>query len=115
MKIAIVGNRKGWSYNQVSDILNQERVYRNASMLISGGANGVDSFVQTYAKSFGLPILIYYPFADLPVPERFFKRNKKIAEECDLLIAFNKEQKSGTSNTIRYAKEIGKEVIIIEG
>jgi len=111
MKIAIVGNRKGWTFDQVLNHLNIERVYRKADMLISGGADGVDSFAQKYAKLYGLPILIYYPFNDLPVPERYYKRNKKIAEECDLLIAFDKKVSSGTSQTVRYAKELDKEVI----
>ena len=113
MKIAIVGNRKGWSFDQVMNYLNRERVYCKADMIISGGANGVDGFAQQYAKLYGLPILIFYPFNDLPVPERFYKRNKKIAEECDLLIAFDKQDFSGTSQTVRYARELNKEVIVI--
>lgn len=114
MKYGIVGNRTGWTYDEVLHYLNRERVYRNADMIISGGANGVDSFAQQYAKVYGIPILIYYPFNDLPSPERYFKRNKKIAEECDILIAFNNRFNSGTSNTIRYAKELNKKIILIQ-
>ena len=113
MKIAVVGNRKGWTYDQVMNHLNRERVYRKADLIISGGADGVDWYAQIYAKSYSIPILIYYPFNDLPVPERYYNRNKKIAEECDLLIAFDKESFSGTSNTVRYAKELNKEIVII--
>ncbi len=57
----------------------------------------------------------FLPNNNEPSPQRYFNRNKRIAEECDILIAFDmKIGHSGTKNTIGHAKELGKKVIIIE-
>lgn len=51
-------------------------------------------------------------------PKPFLDRNKDIVDECDLLIAAPKgpeTQRSGTWSTVRYARRIGKPVIILDG
>lgn len=43
----------------------------------------------------------------------YYARNKKIAEYCDVLIAFvDASRKGGTENTIGYAEKTGKKIII---
>jgi len=112
MKIGIVGNREGWTLNEVRDTLKDLGFYKS-DMIISGGAKGVDGFAQEIAKEIGSEILICYPDPDKPSPERYFHRNKIIAMKSDILVAFNKKDKSGTSNTIRHAKELDKTVIVV--
>ena len=46
--------------------------------------------------------------------EAYYARNKKIAEECDVLVAFvDSSRKGGTENTIKYASDFGKKVLIM--
>ncbi len=119
MKYGIVGNRDGWDKDFVEHIIS-EIIFNEKSdeitevTIISGGASGVDSYAKTYAAKNGIHYKEFLPNHSEPSPERYFNRNRKIAEECDVLIAFDKVAgRSGTKNTIKHAKELGKEVIII--
>ena len=51
-------------------------------------------------------------------PRDYLDRNKDIVNNCDLLIAAPKENtevlRSGTWSTVRYAKQLGVTVVIIE-
>jgi len=115
MKIGVVGNREKWSYPEVKRWLDELNVYKSDG-LITGGAEGVDTYAQMYAKEIGANILIYYPDPKRPSPLRYFERNQKIAMMCDVLIAFNLKSKevSGTMNTVTIAKGIGKFILLIE-
>jgi len=115
--IGIIGNRYGWGLMEVLeklDKLNKEWLdITRRDIIVSGGAIGVDTFAQIYAKKNGIPFLIIYPDPKKPSPERFYERNKIIAEILDILVAFNhKGVKGGTSQTIRYAKGMKKKMFI---
>jgi len=112
MLIGVVGNRSGWNYGRV-----QCELMKNLSVndtIISGGAIGVDTFAQKFAKFWGLKIVIIYPDTSLPSPRRFFERNQQIVDMSEKLIAFQKKpEKSGTQHTINLAKKKGIPVIVI--
>lgn len=112
MKIGIVGNRKGWDCDFVINKLKELKITKE-DIIVSGGASGVDSFAQCYAKMIGAEFHIFYPDPNEQIPDRYFNRNKKIARYIDKLIAFDKKRKSGTYNTIRKANDFGKQVIVI--
>ena len=113
MKYGVVGNRFGWTYNRVQEELLEIGITEE-DVIISGGATGVDTFAQQFAKTKGCDMIIYYPKYSKPSPDRYFDRNKQIAEECDVLIAFDKGSSSGsgTLNTINHAKRNGKKIIL---
>lgn len=57
-------------------------------------------------------------FKHIHLPEQPLNRNKRIVDDCDILIALpidvNKEElRSGTWSTIRYARSKGKKIIMI--
>lgn len=89
---------------------------------ISGGADGIDTWIKEYAKEKSCAIREYLPslFPHSPYVGRdncYFKRNELIATASDLLIAFPSKDKNnnptgGTLNTINHAKRLGKKVII---
>ena len=114
VKIAVVGNQDGWEYKTVKRILDQLQVSQEDTLL-SGGARGVDTFAQEYAREKGMSIIIHYPKPNLPSPERYFQRNRQIAEECDWMVAFDKKSgRAGTKNTIAFAKRFNKVVFHIK-
>jgi predicted Rossmann fold nucleotide-binding protein DprA/Smf involved in DNA uptake len=112
MNIAVVGNRVGWTYEDVEK--GMDRIVHKDDTIISGGAEGVDAFAQEYAKRHGNKILIIYPDLSKPSPDCYYERNRKIAEECVVIIVFNKDnKKSGSFNTMDQAKRLGKNIILI--
>ena len=115
MNIVVIGNRKGWTYEFVKKKLKELNVYKS-DVIISGGAEGVDTFAQRYAKEIGAEIIIIYPDPDKPSPKRFFDRNKLIVLRGHVIIAFNKKEltHSGTQYAIDFARQQKKEVILID-
>lgn len=115
MNIAIIGNREGFSWEYVKFTLDKHKFSQQHDMILSGGAEGVDTFAQRYAKERGLTFKIFYPRMDVPSPDRYFMRNEQIVLEADLILAFNKKEKSGTKQTMNLAKSFEKEMIVYDG
>jgi predicted Rossmann fold nucleotide-binding protein DprA/Smf involved in DNA uptake len=119
MKYGIVGNRQGWDKDfvtwKISDIIFNDKGDEITEVeIISGGACGVDSYAKIYSAENGIHYKEFLPNPKESIPERYFNRNKKIAEECDILIAFDQKMgHSGTKNTIRYAKELNKDIVLV--
>ena len=115
MNIAVIGNRKGWTYEEVENTLLKEERITPSDTIITGGAEGVDAFAERFAKKHGIKLMLIYPDRRSPSPQRYYERNKKIADECDCMIAFNKgnNHRSGSFNAINQTKSLGKDVLII--
>src|SRR3990167_9093122 len=105
MKVGVVGNREGFGYEQVEEVLLLR--LQPGDEIVSGGAIGVDSFAEQFAHKHGYNIKVFRP--QYPSTRWYFKRNREIAEYCDKIIAFNKKERSGTTNTINIARKLGKE------
>lgn len=107
-RIAVVGSRTFTNYGQLSSVLANILVAEDS--LVSGGAVGVDSMAQRYAKENGLEITIFYPDYGRYNRGATFVRNKAIVERSDLVLAFytkGRFQQGGTANTIHWAQELG--------
>ena len=106
MFIGIVGNRNGWELLDVEHYLRKENITEN-DIVVTGGAEGVDTYAIWYAKSIGADVIIYHPRLSVGVPERYFERNKRIVDSVEKLIAFDLDapwnKHSGTRYTIDYA------------
>ena len=115
MNIGIIGNRKGWTYEFVRKKLKELNVYKS-DVIISGGADGIDTFAQRYAKEIGAQIIIIYSDPDKPIPQRYFDRNKLIILRSDIIVTFDKKEltHSGTRYGINFAKKQKKEVFVID-
>jgi predicted Rossmann fold nucleotide-binding protein DprA/Smf involved in DNA uptake len=106
-RIGVVGSREFVNWKQLSAYL--DKVCERGDTLVSGGAVGVDSYAQRYARERGLNILIFYPDYVHNGRGATFIRNKYIAESSDRIIAFYKKgkfQQGGTANTIEWAKKL---------
>lgn len=109
--IGVIGNRIGWNYETVRAVLKSLNVTRDKCIIVSGGAIGVDSYAQQYAKEYGIPIIIVYPDPNVISPVRYFDRNDIIIELCDKIIAFHKGHKRG--GTYYVIKKGGDKVQVI--
>lgn len=106
-RIAVVGSREFKNYQQLCDHL--DTVTRLGDCIVSGGAVGVDSMAQRYARERGLRILIIYPDYTHYGRGATFVRNKEIVEESDKIIAFyarGRFQQGGTANTASWARKL---------
>lgn len=109
-KYAIVGSRTFTDYNLFKTIV--DKFKHKISEIVSGGARGVDSLAERYAKENRIKITVFKP--DWKKHRMFagFARNIKIVENVDIVFAFWNMKSRGTKNTITQSKRLNKLVII---
>lgn len=114
MKVAVVGSRKYTHYPDFEDVLDKildslAVKPNNGFVIISGGARGVDTMAQQYARTRGYDFVLFKPYhlIDPQVdynPKYFFTRNKQIADNADLVVAFWDGESSGTRHIVEYCQ-----------
>lgn len=111
MKIAVIGSREGFTYEDVAKVIGPE-FCGLFTELITGGARGVDSFALEFAKNDCVPFEIIRPINPSNKLDYLF-RNVEIITKADKIIAFHSNSSKGTKFVIDYAKARGKEIIVI--
>lgn len=101
MKIAIVGSRA-----LKMDI--SEYIPKDVSMIISGGARGIDRMVAKYAKERGISLMEILPDYRRYGRAAPIRRNDKIINMTDFVIAFWDGKSKGTKYVIEKCKKEGK-------
>ncbi|MDL2257905.1 DUF2493 domain-containing protein [Eubacteriales bacterium OttesenSCG-928-K08] len=105
MKVGVVGSR-GLNVD-ISKYIPAE-----ASELISGGASGVDTLAEQYARERGLPAKVFLPNTKLLGKHAYFARNDQIVDAADMIVAIWDGKSRGTYYTIKRAMELNKPVKI---
>jgi len=123
MKLAIVGSRRRNSKTDeeiVQGIVLVAYAYWPELVVVSGGCKkGADAFAKKICDSLDIPIIEHLPDLQpndtyLEAVQRYYKRNYKIAEGCDALVALvADDRKGGTENTIKYARKLNRPVFIV--
>jgi len=89
--------------------------------IVSGGARGPDTWAAALARQEGWPLEEKLPDlsglgGDAPRhawAERYYARNRAIAERCDELLAFvAADRRGGTEHTVRCARALRKGVSV---
>ncbi len=106
MKVAVIGSRS----IKNADI--SEYIPKDATEIITGGAVGVDRLAMREARLRGIPLTVFRPDYEKYGKSAPLIRNKLIADNCDMLIAFWDGTSRGTVFTWRYAIKTGKPVKI---
>jgi fibrillarin-like rRNA methylase len=136
MKIGVVGCRHYNNYEFVKSkidtfILNNAKyihandAYSAANVgvsvgptitIISGGAKGVDRLAKEYANEMGYFFLEHAPQTDRypSFNDAARARNRQIANDCDVLIAFPSATSVGTWDTVTRAKALNKPIYTYE-
>lgn len=109
-RCAIVGSR---NYNNKEEIFKYlDSKLDKIGHIVSGGCpTGADSVAQLYAKERGMSITIHYPDWKRLGRSAGFSRNRKIVEDCEILIAWTTNSR-GTQNSINLARKMNKKIII---
>ena len=101
MRTIIAGSRSCKNFNIVRDVINNCEII--PTVIISGGARGVDKFGEMYAKSRGIELEVYPAQWDTYGKSAGYRRNEQMAELADALIAIWDGHSKGTRHMINTA------------
>ncbi len=107
MKLLIAGSRGIKEYDL------EKYIPTETTMIITGGADGIDALAEGVADKKRLSKLILRPRYDLYGRGAPLKRNETMAEICDMALIIWDGRSRGTKYTADYAEKIGKKVILI--
>lgn len=110
MKIAIVGSR---NYPHLERVWEYVQTLPPDTVIISGGARGVDRTAEAAARKRGLPVMIFAAEWGKYGKAAGMIRNEYIVAVADQIIAFYDGTSRGTANTIDRARKAGKPVEVI--
>lgn len=110
MKLAIVGTRTFDDYDVFKETLNDylKKKKITPTRVISGGADGVDSMAERWAKENDIVTTIHYPDWKTHGKAAGPLRNTLIVKDADGVIAFWDKKSHGTKDSINKAKEKNK-------
>lgn len=109
MKVIIAGSRSITEYTTVVSAF-QEWPYDECTMIVSGGARGVDKLGERIAKEWHLPIAIFTPNWDELGKRAGMLRNIQMAHFAEGLIAVWDGKSKGTKHMIDTMTNLGKPV-----
>ncbi len=119
IKLLVAGSRSISDYEFIKaslDIVHSQLQTENYSIeLVSGHAVGVDILAERYAHQNNIPVVLFKPEyqgpRDYTAP---LKRNVKMAEYADLLVAFWDGKSKGTIHMIKEMQKRGKPVYLLQ-
>ncbi len=107
MKILIVGSRSIDKFDFSSHIP------KDTTLIISGGAKGIDTLAEKYADKHKISKLILRPRYDLYGKAAPLKRNETMVDIADSVIVVWDGRSRGTKYTLQYATKKNKNIVLI--
>ena len=107
MKLLVAGSRSIKEYDL------QGLVPEGVTLIITGGAVGIDAIAEQYADRRKISKLVLRPRYDLYGRGAPLKRNEEMVEICDMALVIWDGKSRGAGYTIKYAKRMGKMVKVI--
>lgn len=109
MKLAIIGSRNLTNVN-----IDEEVDKLNPTTIVSGGAKGIDTLAEDYAKRHNLPLIVFKPEYDkYPDKQAPIIRNNQIVAEADFVLAFWDGESRGAVYAVHRAEKLGKKTKVI--
>lgn len=108
MKLLIAGSRG------ITDFDLSAHVPKDTTLIISGGARGVDSLAEEYADSHGISKLVLRPRYELYGRAAPLHRNREMVELADAVIVIWDGKSRGARFTAEYAKKCKKPLTFID-
>ena len=104
MKVGIVGSR------ELDFEIDESYLPINTTLIISGGARGIDRRARELSIRKKIPIIEIVPDYDVYGKKAPLKRNDIIISKSDLVIVFWDGKSSGTRYVIKKCKEQNKKI-----
>ena len=113
MRLGIVGARDFFDYDFVKSHV--ESFIGDDTIIVSGGAKGVDTIAEEIAKEYGIyDQMIIHPAKWKKYGKSAGKRrNSYIVRDSDYIVAFKPSRPSGTADTIAKAEATGVPVKVV--
>lgn len=80
--------------------------------IVSGGAIGVDTIAENWAKTNNIETIVYKPNYKVYGKRAPLVRDEEMVEFADVVICFWNGKSRGTKYTFDYAKKLGRKVIV---
>lgn len=103
-RMMITGSRKITDEDYIFECLNSIYKRRKFNLLIHGGARGVDTIAEKWAKKKGIPILKFTPDWSLYGISAAIRRNTVMADQCDFGVAIWDSSSKGTVDAMQKLK-----------
>ena len=84
----------------------------SCAAIVHGGAVGVDTIADSWAKANNLETIIYKPNYKVYGKRAPLVRDEEMAEFCDVIICFWDGKSRGSKYTCDYGRKIGRKVIV---
>jgi hypothetical protein len=110
MNIAVIGSRE---FPQLLLVADYVKGLSPETVIISGGARGVDRTAAATARATGHPVREILPNWDRDGKSAGFKRNAEIVAASDRLVAFWDGKSRGTADTIEKARQADLTITVI--
>ena len=107
MKLLVVGSRS------IENLDLSKYITEEVSIIISGGAKGVDTLAENYADKHGISKLVLRPNYSVYGKAAPIIRNKQMVDICDNVLIIWDGKSNGTKYTIEYAKKCGKQFTLV--
>lgn len=107
MKILIAGSRNIDTFD-LSPYIPKE-----TTLIISGGAKGIDTIAEKYADKNKISKLILLPQYNLYGKSAPIKRNEMMVDIADTVIIVWDGNSRGTKSTLQYSRQKNKNIILI--
>jgi hypothetical protein len=115
MKLAIVGTRKpSIKYSEFEQLLLDKVDLSDVTLIISGGAQGIDTFAKLLAARHHIPLMEFLPRYDVYGKYATLKRNTQIVKEANTVIAFPSAESKGTYHSIKEAERLRRRLIVVK-
>lgn len=115
MNLAIVGTRNpGIGYLEWEQLLLSEINVKDVTLIVSGGAKGIDTFAKIFAARHHIPLREYLPDYSKYGRNATLRRNTLIVRDASIVVAFPSPDSRGTFHSIKEGYRFGKRVIVIE-
>jgi predicted Rossmann fold nucleotide-binding protein DprA/Smf involved in DNA uptake len=114
MKLGIIGSRT-LNQKNVKEIISQvvSKSKNTIDEIVTGGANGVDSIAEFYAKQNHIKCSVFLPQYETYGKRAPLIRNNVILENSDAILAIWDGESKGTLYTINRAKKLGLKVMVV--
>ncbi len=117
LTVCVCGSRdfsdKKYLFEKVDEVIDK---LKEEVVIIEGGSKGADALAVEYANERKIPYCEFKADWDNLGKAAGPIRNKYMAEECDVVIAFKRKDRDnkGTNNMINQARKLYKQVYVFE-
>ena len=107
MKILIAGSRS------IEEFDFSPLIPKDTTLIISGGAKGIDALAEKYADKHKISKLILLPQYNLYGKAAPLKRNEMMVDIADMVIVVWDGRSRGTKYTLQYATKKNKNIMLV--